>query len=393
MIDYKEYLRLNSEWYERELTDRILPFWLEHGMDRENGGVYTCLDRKGGLMDSTKSVWFQGRCAYVFALAFNRIAKKPEWLAFSKSCIDFIEAHCIDKDGHMFFTVTADGKPVRKRRYVFSDCFAAIAFAEYAKASGDTAYADKALDKFKHILHMLSEPGFLEPKCYGEAKGHSITMILVNVALVLKQVCSDPGLDAQIRESISDIEKLFLHPEFECVLETVTCEGGLIDTCEGRTINPGHGIETAWFLMQASEALAEPHYSDLGVTIFNWQYNWGWDEQFGGIINFRDCRNFPHQDYSQDMKFWWPQCETVISSLYAYKMTGDEMYLDKYVRVNEWLKAHLVDPDYPEWYGYLHRDGTVAQDAKGNIFKGPFHIPRMLVFANLLARDIIARMK
>jgi N-acylglucosamine 2-epimerase len=24
----------------------------------------------------------------------------------------------------------------------------------------------------------------------------------------------------------------------------------------------------------------------------------------------------------------------------------------------------------------LHRDGTIAQTAKGNLYKGPFHLPR-----------------
>ena len=385
-----DFLKNCSAWYKAELVDNIMPFWLKYGMDRVNGGVYTCVDRDGTLMDTTKSVWFQGRCGYVMALAYNRIEKNPDWLAASRSCIDFIEKHCIDTDGHMFFSVTAEGKPVRKRRYVFSDCFAAIAMAEYSKASGDRVFADKAVDIFKNIRRMLSMPGFLEPKSYVPGRGHSITMILVNVALVLKQVSDDPVLDEQIRSSASDIEKYFMHPEFKCILESVTPEGGLIDTCEGRTINPGHGIETAWFLMQAGEALGESHYKDMGLTIFDWQYKWGWDEEFGGVINFRDCKGFPNQDYSQDMKFWWPQCETIISSLYSYLMSGDEKYLEIHRKAHEWSLEHLKDKEYGEWFGYLHRDGTVAQPAKGNLFKGPFHIPRMLVVASGLCDRILS---
>ncbi len=387
----RNYLKECSAWYKAELVDNIMPFWLEYGMDGVNGGVYTCVDRDGTLIDSTKSVWFQGRCGYVMAFAYNNIEKNPDYLAASRSCIDFIEKHCIDTDGHMFFSVTAEGKPVRKRRYVFSDCFAAIAMAEYSKASGDRAFADKAVGIFKNIRRMLSTPGFLEPKSYVPGRGHSITMILVNVALVLKQVSDDPALDEQIRSSASDIEKYFMHPEFKCVLESVTPEGGLVDTCEGRTINPGHGIETAWFLMQASEVMGEPHFKDMGLTIFDWQYAWGWDEQYGGVINFRDCKGFPNQDYSQDMKFWWPQCETIISSLYSYIMSGDDKYLAIHRKANEWAIEHLKDREYGEWYGYLHRDGTVAQPAKGNLFKGPFHIPRMLVLAHLLCERILAR--
>ena len=90
------------------------------------------------------------------------------------------------------------------------------------------------------------------------------------------------------------------------------------------------------------------------------------------------------------MKFWWPQCETIIASLYAYKVTRDRKYLRIHRMANEWAYAHLKDNEYGEWYGYLHRDGTVAQDAKGNIFKGPFHIPRMLIKSHLLCEEILS---
>ena len=387
--EYRTLLMTQSAWYERELTENILPFWLKYGLDRVHGGVYTCLDRDGTLMDPTKSVWFQGRFGYVAAYAYNHVRPEPEWLAASKSCIDFIEAHCIDLDGHMFFSVTKEGRPVRKRRYVFSETFAAIAMAEYAKATGDAAYVEKAVALFHNIRRMLAEPGFLPPKSYVPGISHSITMILINVALVLKQVSADPALDAQIAESVHEIETYLMHPEFECILESVAPDGSLIDTCEGRTINPGHGIETAWFLMEAGQVYGDDRLRKLGVQVYDWQFKWGWDEEFGGIINFRDCKGFPCQDYSQDMKFWWPQCETVIAALYAYRVTGDEKYLDIWLQADAWMREHFRDPEYGEWYGYLHRDGTVAQPAKGNLFKGPFHIPRMLVKAGELCREIL----
>ena len=57
-----------SNCYLADLEKNILPFWLEHGLDKVNGGFFTCVDRDGSLMDTTKSVWFQGRASYVFAL-------------------------------------------------------------------------------------------------------------------------------------------------------------------------------------------------------------------------------------------------------------------------------------------------------------------------------------
>ena len=378
----KDYLSTWASAYKRELQDNIMPFWLKFGLDRLHGGIYTCLDREGRLMDTTKSVWFQGRFGFVAAYAYNQVEKKPEWLAASKSCIDFIEQYCIDTDGHMFFEVTADGKPLRKRRYVFSECFAAIAMSEYSIASGDMSYAVKALKMFDRIRYFLTTPGFLEPKYLPtlQSRGHSITMILINTASRIRAAIASPILDEQIDRSLSAIRRYFMHPEFKALLEMVGPDGEFINTCNGRLINPGHCIETSWFIMEeARHRNWDNELVQMALQILDWSWEWGWDKEYGGIINFRDCRNFPVQDYSQDMKFWWPQTEAIIATLYAYQATKDEKYLEMHKLVSDWAYAHFPDKEFGEWYGYLHRDGTVAQPAKGNLFKGPFHIPRMLI--------------
>lgn len=386
----RQYLQQCSTKYREELVSDVMPFWMQNGLDKVNGGVYTCLDRDGKLMDTTKSVWFQGRFGFIAAYAYNNIEKKQEWLDASLSCIRFLEEHCVDTDGHKFFTVTAEGGGIQKRRYVFSECFCAMAMAEYSKATGSKEYAEKALAEFLNIRRMMNTPGFLPPKTTVPGRSHSITMMLINVAVIVKQVIDHPELDAQIDSSLYDLEHYFMHPEFEALLESVTPEGGLIDTIAGRVINPGHCIETAWFIMECAKTRADKdHLNEIALRILDWSFKWGWDEQFGGIINFKDCKNFPPQDYSQDMKFWWPQCETIIASLYAYKISGDEKYLEMHRMANEWAYEHFKDTEYPEWYGYLHRDGSVAQPAKGNIFKGPFHVPRMLVKAGLLCDEIL----
>lgn len=390
-MNVTEYLKIWADSYKHDLTTDILPFWLANGLDRKHGGVYTCLDREGRLMDSTKSVWFQGRFGFVAAYAYNQVERNPEWLEASKSCIDFIEAHCADADGHMYFEVAADGTPLRKRRYVFSECFAAIAMSEYAIASGDKRYAEKALELFKRIQRFLATPGFLEPKYLPalQARGHSITMILINTASRIRAAIDDPVLNTQIDESLDAIRRYFIHPEFKALLEMVGPEGEFIDTCNGRLINPGHCIETAWFILEEARHRGwDKSLTDMALQILDWSWQWGWDEQYGGIINFRDCRNLPVQDYSQDMKFWWPQTEAIIATLYAYQATKDEKYLAMHKQISDWTYAHFPDREHGEWYGYLHRDGTVAQPAKGNIFKGPFHIPRMMIRSYSLCNDI-----
>ena len=395
-MNVKEYIKSWAESYKKDLTENIMPFWMKHGWDRENGGVYTCVDRDGSLMDSTKSVWFQGRFAFICAYAYNNVEKNQEWLDAAKSTLDFIEKHCFDEQGHMYFSVTAEGKPLRKRRYVFSETFASIAMSEYALATGDEHWAKRALQVFEDTQRFLNTPGFLPAKFEPEVQlqSHSIIMILINVGSCIRKVINDPKLTQQIDESIAKLKKYFIHPEFKCLLETVGMNGEFIDNNMGRTINPGHCIETTWFIMEEAKLRGwdKPMF-DMALQIFYWSWDWGWDKQYGGIINFRDCKNLPSQDYSQDMKFWWPQCETIISSLYAYLGTGDEKYLYRHERISEWTYAHFPDAEYGEWYGYLHRDGTVAQPAKGNLFKGPFHIPRMMIKSYMLCQEILKKLE
>ena len=394
-MDTNKYLGYWAECYREDLVQNIMPFWMKYGLDRENGGVYTCVARNGELMDTTKSVWFQGRFAYTCCYAYNNIEQRQEWLDAAKSTIDFIEAHCFDTDRHMFFEVVADGTPLRKRRYVFSESFAAIAMAEYSKATGNREYAEKAMQIFREMRQRLNTPGMLEPKYLPtvEAIGHSITMILINVANVLKQVIDDPELDEQTDISLKSLTKNFVHPEFKALLETVGPNGEFIDSINGRLINPGHCMETSWFLMDTAERRGDKELLKFALQVLDWSWDWGWDKEFGGIINFRDCKGYPQQDYSQDMKFWWPQCEAIIANLYAYKLTGDEKYLERHRIISEWTYAHFPDHEYGEWYGYLHRDGSVAQPAKGNLFKGPFHIPRMMIRSYMLCNEILGNKK
>ena len=279
-MDIKKYLGYWAECYREDLVQNIMPFWMKYGLDTENGGVYTCVDRNGELMDTTKSVWFQGRFAYTCCFAYNNIEHRQEWLDAAKQTIDFIEAHCFDTDRHMFFEVTADGKPLRKRRYVFSESFAAIAMAEYSKATGDRTYAEKAMQIFREMRKRLTTPGLLEPKYLPtvEMKGHSITMILINVANVLKQVIDDPELDEQTDQSLESLINNFAHPEFKALLETVGPNGEFIDSINGRLINPGHCIETSWFLMDVAERRGDKKLLEFALQILDWSWDWGWDK-------------------------------------------------------------------------------------------------------------------
>ena len=77
MLD-RTYIRSCRERCLHDLTRDIVPFWMKHGVDKVNGGVYTCVDRDGTIMDTTKSVWFQGRFGYIASALYTDLIRLPE---------------------------------------------------------------------------------------------------------------------------------------------------------------------------------------------------------------------------------------------------------------------------------------------------------------------------
>ncbi len=380
--------------YRDGLLNDTLRFWFPRCLDRECGGYLTCFDRDGNLLQSDKAVWLQGRIAWLLSTLYDTVERREEWLSFARFGIEFIQNHCIDRDGRLFFWVTREGLPLRKRRYLFSESFAVIALAAYGRAAGDERYGRQAFEMFRLMLRYHETPGLLEPKtnpATRPCKGLAMPMILIATAQELRKSVPDPLCDTVIDRSIAEIESDFLKPEFRCVLEMVGPSGEFYDTFDGRLINPGHSMEAGWFILEeARHRGGDPHLVDLGTQIIDWSFERGWDPEFGGILYFRDAREWPVTEYWHDMKFWWPHNEAIIANLLAYHLTRNEKFSRRHTLVHDWAYSHFPDPAYGEWFAYLRRDGALSSSIKGNMWKGPFHLGRMQWYCWKILEEMIA---
>ena len=368
-----------AKFYQHQLLNDTVPFWFPRSFDNEHGGFLFMRDADGSLIDDDKSVWIQGRATWLLATLYNTIEKKQEWLDGAKLGYEFLNKHCFDTDGQMFFHLTREGKPIRKRRYFFSETFYVIAAAAYSKASGDASAAEKARTVFGRCIDYATIPGLLEPKYTSTrpSKGIGVSMIMMNTAQQLRDNIGDLRCNTLIEQWISDIETNFVKDDIKCVMEQVAPDGSIIDHIDGRTLNPGHAIEGAWFILhEAKYRNNDQHLIELGCKMLDYMWERGWDKEYGGIMYFKDVYNKPVQEYWHDMKFWWPHNEVIIATLLAFLITGKEKYANWHKQVNDYAYTHFHDKINGEWYGYLHRDGSIAQTAKGNLFKGPFHLPR-----------------
>lgn len=396
----KEELRAARAWIRQELKASS-EFWLRYGLDREHGGVYTCLTRDGRVFSTDKSVWMQGRCAWTYAFLCRLYGKREEWLEASRSCLQFMEDHCIDRTAgdRMYFTVTADGRPLRQRRYCFSEGFYAIANAEYYGQTGDRACLERARRAYQLVYdlnHGMPDPTGLGPKTIPETRtGRALAdpMIFLNMTNVLRRVDPEQAelYDRYAAECVRDIFAYHHKPELGCTLETVGMNGEFWgDITAGRVVNPGHDIECSWFLMEEANRTGDAELHKKAEQVFRLAAEAGWDKEYGGLLYFIDCKGLPPEAYEHDMKLWWPHNELLIASLMAFRDTRSEEYLTWFYRGLAYCKAHFADPEYGEWFGYLRRDGKPTEPpCKGSTFKGPFHVPRSLAMADTLIGQIL----
>lgn len=378
----------------REELQRSIDFWLKNGMDPVNGGIYTCLDRTGKVYSTDKSVWMQGRCGWIYAYLCCRYGVRQEWLDASRSCLDFMEKYCInpDADGRMYFTVTAEGKPLRQRRYYYSEAFYAMANAEYYGVTGDTVRMERARRAYNiywNLWHGAPDPTGMGPKTIPETRtgrAFGLPMIYLNLTDIMLRCDPDNAAlyEERAQACVDDIFQYHVKPDLKCVLENVDMDGTpRLYYTEGRVVNPGHDIEGVWFLLEHARRTGDKALVKKAEDIFLNAINAGWDQEYGGLLYFIDACGQPPEAYEHDMKLWWPHNEILISSLMLYRDIGKECYLEWFFTCLDYCRKHFSDPEYGEWYGYLRRDGLPTMPStKGSTFKGPFHMPRSMILVD-----------
>jgi N-acylglucosamine 2-epimerase len=396
----KEQLLDAQSWAEDELH-RSVDFWLTHGMDKEHGGVFTCLDRKGNIYSTDKSVWMQGRCGWLFSYLCHMYGVREEWLSAARSCLDFMEDHCVNRAAgdRLYFSVTEDGKPLRQRRHYYSEAIYAGANAEYYGITGDEdclERARRAYNIYWELSHGGKDPAGLEPKTIPETRSgryFGLPMTILNVISILMRV--DPEnkeeYESRAQQCVDEILQYHVHPELGCVLEHVDVDGTpRLYYGEGRMVNPGHDVECAWYLLEHAQRTGNKELVKTAAQIFDWAAEAGWDKKYGGLLYLIDCQGKPPEVFEHDMKLWWSHSEFLVSSLMLVRDTKDDKYLDWFYRAMNYCQSHFSDPEYGEWYGCLRRDGLPTEpSAKGSTFKGPFHMPRSMILVDNLIDQIL----
>ena len=373
--------------YITALRSDIIPFWEKHSIDPQ-GGFLTCLDRAGAVYDTDKFVWLQARQVWTFSMLYTRLEKNPRWLSIARHGIDFLRAHGMDSEGNWYFALTRDGTPLVQPYNVFSDCFAAMAFSQYAQASGDSSAREIALRSYHNILRRRDNPKGTYAKIVPGTrpmKSYALPMILLNLVQEMAWMLEKKDADGLRTTLMNEVAGLYIDPQTRLVHEHVAPDGTHLDTFDGRLINPGHGIEGMWFLMSLAEETHDTALITRALDSIMATLERAWDTRYGGIFYLMDAQGKPPLAMEWDQKLFWVHVETLVGLLLGYRLTKRPDCLSWFERIHEYTWQHFPDPEFGEWWGYLDRRGDVLIPLKGGKWKGCYHIPRaLLLCANML---------
>lgn len=378
-IDFKSM----AERYKTELLQNCLPFWLEHSIDSEYGGYFSCLGRDGSVYDTDKFIWLQGREVWLFAMLYNKVEKRQEWLDCAVQGAEFLKKYGHDGNYDFYFSLNRQGRPLVQPYNIFSNTFACMAFAQVAEATGSDEYAEIAKKTFARILDRRDCPKGIWEKSYPGTrpmKGFSLPMIICNMALEIENILGDKALlEETIDTCLHEVLDVFYKPEIGMMVENVSAvDGSMTDCFEGRVINPGHNLEALWFLMNLGIRRGDRKLIERCVDISMNVIDFGWDREYKGIFYFLDRKGYPQQQLEWDQKLWWVHIESAIAMIRGYQLTGRKECLKWFIALDEYMWSHFKDQEFPEWFGYLNRRGEVLLPLKGGKWKGCFHVPRGL---------------
>lgn len=368
--------------YRAELLERVVPFWLDHAIDWKNGGITTCISDEGQVLSQEKYMWSQLRAIWTFSALYNRIQPNQEWLDVAWHIFSFVKGHGRDEQGQWVFCVNKHGDILQGATSIYADGFAIYGLTELARATNEQEVINLALETYENVQRRLASGVYqMAPFSVPEGgKAHAISMIFSLAFDELGHYLGNRDIIEAGLVHAREVLDVYLRPDRKLLYEFVNLDNSLIDSPQGRSIVPGHAIESMWFMIHIFQRSQEEARIRQAVEAIRWHVEFGWDDEFGGILHARDAEGGTPWWRFAEAKLWWPQTETLYALLLAYEISGEQWCLDWFERAHNYAFSHYQVPEFGEWTQKLDRQGRRFTDTVALPVKDPFHLPRALIY-------------
>jgi mannobiose 2-epimerase len=384
--------------FRRQLSQKILPYWYETGIDRENGGYILSDDAsKKAPAASEKQLVTQTRMIWGFSHAHIRGFSDPrhDYLKAAAQGYRFLQEHFLDKqNGGYFWTTDLSGKPMDERKLIYGESFALYGLVEYYRASGDKAALQQGLELY-HVLqthsHDSTNGGWMEhferdwtpildPRAQvivelGGAKSANTHLHLMEALTELYEATHDPEVRASLEEAVKinstwfyprDPAKSSFHRQPDWKPVTAPSSAGL---------SYGHNVEFAWLMIRAEKILGRELSWGQFDAHLDHALKYGYDHTRGGLYS----RGFDDQPAADTDKVWWVQAEMLAALTDSLKHKNDAARDQALIQLLQFIFKYQANPADGIWLDTVAADGTPKVTAKAHNWKANYHDVRAMV--------------
>lgn len=382
--------KLWSARLRKELVEDILPFWMRHTVDRENGGFYGTIGCNLEVeKESPRAAVINTRILWTFSAACK--LGHPQYREMADWAYNYIVEKFWDKEyGGIYWMLDWKGNPVNDRKQIYAQAFAVYAMAEYFRATGRADSLERARQLFWLIEEKSHEPvygGYLEA-CSREWGA------LEDQRLSEKDLNSPKSMNTHLHvmEAYTNLLRAWPSPELRArqkelievtmdrIVDGPTAHFKLFFDNQWNSLNDhvsyGHNIEGSWLLYEAAEVLGDAALLDrarkLSLRMAEGVYEEALDTD-GSLFYEADSKGA----LIDPNKHWWAQAEAVVGFYNAYQLSGELRFLKQAGRVWEYIEQKVVDKVHGEWHAKLKPDGTpfTAEEDSDACLVGPWKCP------------------
>ena len=412
-MNKNEIITRRDEAY-HHLVNELLPFWVSRMKDEVNGGFITHFDVNGNDSgEDEKSLIAQTRSIYTLSSAHRAGYGEGKLAELAKHGVDFLLDKMWDKEfGGFYWMMDRKGNVKIAKKIIYGQSFAIYSLSEYTLATGDkrgTEYACQVFDLLQKYAADTMYGGYWEmfnrdwtlcgPGSQGgDRKTLDVHMHLMEAFTTLYE-CT--GLEVHRRKLLEVIDILLnriIHPVYKTGIPqfykdwTVApqikfdivwgwdrfSEDGQKGNATDNTCY-GHNAEFAWLFLHALEILKEDplKYTDLIRKILDHTVDNGIDTEYGGVFV-----EGPHSGgvYDREKEFW-QQAEVLTGLLDGSILLRDDKYWEAYKNVHRFVFEKVINKNVGEWYPLLTRRGEPIWTHMGHSWKINYHTVRAMVLS------------
>lgn len=381
------------------LEHNILSYWIDHVVDKENGGFYGRIDGDDQIhAQAEKGAVMNARILWAFSAAY-RVLRNPAYLEAATRAKDYFLAHFVDKEnGGVYWSVDYQGNPLDTKKQTYAIGFAIYGFSEYARATGDA----EALEMAKRLYHDIEthaydseNQGYIEAltcdwqpiadmrlsdKDENGSRTMNTHLHIIEPYTNLYRVWKDAALEKSIRNLLDIFTDKLLNPE------THHLDLFFDDKWQGKrnVESYGHDIEASWLLHETALVLDDKAVLQKMEQVIR-RIADAADEGLrpDGSMVYEHWKDTDEYDLQRQ---WWVQCENIIGHIDLYQYFSYEDSLEKAIQCWNFVQKNLIDAKNGEWHWAVLDDGTInLKDDKAGFWKCPYHNSRMCL--ELIERD------